>query len=232
MLFVRRVSTARGPPQRYTPKADLLAARNQLALSSLKDIFDGFLTTDEELTPLNDTELAAVSSNPPSFLALNTFHQGQVVDALAEKQKRGWKGLSMDDKRLAHFIWYGPWGPREGFKDYRTPGVVPVDIPWTRPSPVRQAGEVFTSTVPATDVTKVSPQRLQAFHARRLDPALMAVLWVVVVVAVGAVYRDKFVGEAGMPVNPVVEVPPAPAAHEEATEPAPTPRRWYYLWIR
>ncbi|TPX66706.1 hypothetical protein SpCBS45565_g04292 [Spizellomyces sp. 'palustris'] len=55
---------------------------------------------------------AALSQIETRWAKLPECEQGAVADYLAEKQKGDWKNLTLDEKRAAYWIAYGPYGAR------------------------------------------------------------------------------------------------------------------------
>ncbi|KAI8825955.1 cytochrome c oxidase subunit IV-domain-containing protein [Fimicolochytrium jonesii] len=55
---------------------------------------------------------AALSQIETRWAKLPECEQGAIADFLAEKQKGDWKKLTLEEKRAAYFIAYGPYGAR------------------------------------------------------------------------------------------------------------------------
>ncbi|CAK9442360.1 uncharacterized protein LODBEIA_P61030 [Lodderomyces beijingensis] len=243
-LIIRRFNS--------TSPQDKKAEAARLAIQSLKDVSSLLSphspsSSDDPATQPIDT--APIYADPTLFPHLSMLHQGQVTSELQRKFDGKWKNLRLEDKRLAYYIGFGNWGVREKFDNWSAMSA-PLDLPFTTSAPVANGvggnrGEV--RRVRRLEERKLgeTPVRKAQFDTRRMDGASKVVVFLVVMVAMVAVYRDKNVGERGKP-QPVVIVDPYEVerreaeerkwqeerARVEAEERRKNGRKWYYLWLK
>lgn len=227
-------------------EANMEAAR--VALQSFKDMGSLFSSGSEEAVQPIDTK--PIVKHPELFSDLNILHQGQVVQELQAKFDGNWKKLANEDKKLAYYVYYGNWGPREKFLNWDERSA-PLDLPFTVPSVIKNI-----SPKPDTVVHKLEPVilgetevRKGQFDTSKTDPMTKALIYFVVFIAIVAIARDKKIGEKGKPIEPVWEVPHQKereqeeetaeakrqahlveqAIQEQAKE---NKRHWYYLLLK
>lgn len=234
----KQAPPSRQAPAPYNPQnspQELERQKKDLAVSSFKDIFDNIVSFSENIQPMDPGQVQDVLAHPFKFVTLNTYHQGQITEMLAAKQKRKWGSLTGDEKRMIHFIWYGPWGPRESFENYVDARVSPPDLPWAMPSVAKRAAtptqRITITELPVRDLTVVTAERKRTMHKKGLDPMSSFVVSFALLVFIGSIYRDTYIGEAGMPVEPVIVEYQEPETEVVETEAeAPPAKKWYNLW--
>ena len=79
--------------------------RNIIKPKSLSSIRLNSTSSSLSTIPLNNLDA--------SWFKLNNEERQQVYSSLVEKQKLDWKTLSIDEKRAAYFVSFGPHGPRK-----------------------------------------------------------------------------------------------------------------------
>lgn len=208
--------------------------------SSVKD-FTSLLSHDED-DATQPIDTAPIYADPVLFSTLSTLHQGQVLKELQDAFDLSWKKLRLDQKRLSYYIAYGDWGVRENFTNWKD-SLAPLDLPFTVPSVAKVRGDckgpIMVHRLPPVILAE-TPVRAKQFVIRRFDPATKVFAFLVVLVALVAMYRDKFIGEAGLPKETVI-VDPYLEAQEREQEIARVAaeqerqnrerRKWYYLWL-
>ncbi|ODQ77841.1 hypothetical protein BABINDRAFT_27123, partial [Babjeviella inositovora NRRL Y-12698] len=215
---------------------ELERQKKELAVSSFKDIFENIVSFSENVVPMDPADVKDVLAHPAKFAKLNTYHQGQIIEDLDVKQKRKWTSMTSDEKRMIHYIWYGPWGPREGFENFTNAKVPPQDLPWEMPSQAQSVTDpkqkISIRELPVRDLKTVSEDRRKTFKNRGLDPMSSFVVSFALLVFIGSIYRDTYIGEAGAPVEHVIVEYQEPEKEAEVEAPAAKPRKWYYLWAK
>lgn len=225
--------------KKLTPQeAKIEAAR--LAMKSLKDMGSLFSSGNDEAVQPIDTSL--IFELPQLFAELSLLHQGQVLEELQKKMDDKWTKLTEQDKKLAYYIYYGNWGPREKFENWSAVDA-PLDLPFTVPSQIR-----LTSPGPKDLVKKPSPVilgetevRKEQFDTSKMDPVTKTFIYLTIFIVMFALARDKSTGEKGKPVELVVEdlytkrkeaAELARRAEEQAAITQRNQRHWYYLWLK
>lgn len=132
----------RAPPsmkaisKRLKQEQDIKAARNKLALTSIKDTLSILNplagSNDDEEFDLTDFDPKSFYANRRSFEELPFYKRTLVVEDNKERMKKNWKNLNMDVKRFSFWWAYGSHGPREGFPEnydwFTTPHEVKEDV--------------------------------------------------------------------------------------------------------
>lgn len=240
-LFGSRLSL--DAPRKLSPQ-EAKAEAAKLAMQSLKDVGSLFSSGSDDAVQPIDTQ--PVFSNPKLFGTLNLLHQGQVLKELQEKFDKKWTKLTDEDKKLAYYIAYGNWGPRENFSNWETQEA-PYDLPFAIPSQIR------TTTPSAKDLVKrleplylsETPVRKAQFDTSKMDPVTKTFIYITLFVILFALLRDKNIGEAGKPEEIVVEdkymIAKAEKERKEQLEKErlkqlqkenAAARKWYYLWLK
>lgn len=245
--------SARLQPQKEAPPTvngrelspkEAKAEAAKLALRSLKDMKSLFSSSSEDADQPIDTRY--IYESPYEFVQLSLLHQGQVVQELQEKYDQAWSKMNPQERRLGYYIAYGNWGPREKFTNWNTLEA-PLDLPFAVPSHIR-------STQPAAGdpVHKLEPVNLAEtevrkaqFDTSKTDPVTKTFLYITAFFILFALARDKNTGEAGRPVEYVVEDQYVKWKKEQRErerlqekeqqrlQAAETNRRrWYYLWLK
>lgn len=217
----------------------------ELVSSSLKSIFDGFLTTEESYEPV---DIKPILANPRAFAELNQFHRDQITDDLTKRFKQKWQNISPEYKRLSYFVSYGNYGPREELQDNLFANVKPEDLPFASPAAVATSPLDKIHKLPEVDMWQSSPLRQEQFRkmTRRLDPMSKTVVYLALIISLLALYRDKTIGEDGM----VIDVPESPLLLADIKRQQDVEReqkeleerqlqlersnskKWYFLWLR
>lgn len=210
----------------------------QIAIQSAKDMWSIFSVngSDSETQPI-DTK--PIFQHPEKFATLSMLHQGQVLKELQEKYEKDWNKLSLEDKKLGYYIYYGNWGVREAFVNWDTLEP-PYDLPFTVPSKL-------SSTNPAKDsiIKPITPPvvladtkvRQKQFNTKGVDGVTRFFIYLAIGFALGALYRDKNIGEAGKPVEVSFEDEyernkQGNKAKDDLLEESKAGRKWYYLWLK
>lgn len=241
-----RVASTNLPPGEKQQSERKVSSREKAELisSSLKSIFDGFLTNEETYEPV---DIKPVLGNPRKFVELHQYHRDQIMEDLEKRFKQPWRNVSDDYKRLAYFISYGNYSAREDFKDNLFQDCKPEDLPFTKPSPLGVPGAKIHK-VPEVDLWQVSPGRRADFRkiTRTLDPMSKTVVYLAAVIALIALYRDKTVGEddtlLDIPESPLLiadmkhqkewELAREDKLLKEQAEQRHSGKKWYYLWLK
>ncbi|KAI8844262.1 cytochrome c oxidase subunit IV family [Chytridium lagenaria] len=71
-----------------------------------------FAATQQRRTASTSVTPAAFAQLETRWAKLPEAEQGAIADKLAAAQKGDWKTLSLEEKRAAYFIAYGPYGAR------------------------------------------------------------------------------------------------------------------------
>lgn len=210
----------------------------QIAIQSAKDMWSIFSVngSDNETQPI-DTK--PIFQHPEKFATLSMLHQGQVLKELQEKYEKDWNKLSPEDKKLGYYIYYGNWGVREDFVNWDTLEP-PYDLPFTVPSKVSSTNPVKDTIIkPITPpvVLADTKVRQKQFNTKGVDGVTRFFIYLAVGFALGALYRDKNIGEAGRPVEVSFEdeyernTQNSKAKDDPVHENKPG-RKWYYLWLK
>ncbi|KAL7665316.1 Genetic interactor of prohibitin 7, mitochondrial [[Candida] zeylanoides] len=242
---VRSLATRPSPEETPAQRSEREKAAAQLAMQSLKDM-GSLLSSSAPEDETQPIDTAPIYADPKLFGALSLLHQGQVLKELQDKYDRKWTKMARADRQLGYYIAYGDWGSREDFRNWRSP-TAPLDLPFAVPSQVATA-----HPAPSTPVHRLPPVvladtevRRPQFNVKRIDGATKFFLYVIVAVAMAAVYRDVHIGEEGQPREEFVADPyeerrvelerqREAAREEEAARDAArhATRKWYYLWLR
>lgn len=218
-------------------EAKIEAAR--LAMQSLKDMGSLFSSGNNDAVQPIDT--APVFEEPLLFAELSLLHKGQVLEELQQKMDHKWAKLTEQDKKLAYYIFYGNWGPREKFANWNDTSA-PLDLPFTVPSLIRtsapQSNDLIKQLEPV--ILGETEVRKEQFETSKIDPVTKTIIYITIFVAMVALARDKNTGEKGKPVEPVIEdlyvkKKEEEGGRQEALEEASLKkslRRWYYLWLK
>ncbi|KAH3684254.1 hypothetical protein WICPIJ_004774 [Wickerhamomyces pijperi] len=194
-------STSSDPSQVKQVK---LSAKERAKFSSMsiRDIFDGFLTTEESYDPI-DTK--PIFEDPSKFPALSTFHRDQVIQEVEKRMKRNWGLMTDDQKRMAYYISYANWGPRETLSEGSTKygNVPPEDLPFALPSKLAMVNPTALTKIhklPDVDLLQISEGRKEEFKnmTRKFDPLSKAVIYFALIISCLALWRDKLYGEEDM----------------------------------
>lgn len=227
-------------PPSVSPGEQVPQNVNDVMRSSVKD-FTSLLSQDED-DATQPIDTAPIYADPVLFSTLSTLHQGQVLKELQDAFDVLWKKLNLDQKRLAYYIAFGDWGVREKFTNWKDV-LAPLDLPFAVPSVakvyVKGQRPVKVRRLPPVILAE-TPVRKQQFIIKRFDPATKGFAFLVVLVALVAIYRDKYIGEKGLPVETTI-VDPYLEAQEREQELARLAaeqerqhrerRKWYYLWL-
>lgn len=225
--------------KKLLPEASRAAAA-KLSLESLKDVSLLFSSGADDATQPIDT--APIFENPRLFADLTLLHQGQVLKELQDKYDKKWTKLTDQDKKLGYFIAYGDWGVREKFHNWNT-HEPPLDLPFRGPWELQSGHPKPTDKIHKLEPVYLAETevRKEQFDTSKMDPVTKTFIYLTVFVALLALARDKKVGEAGQPVEVVVEdqylkqreeAQRAEEARQEAELKSKTGRKWYYLWMR
>ncbi|KAI5968900.1 hypothetical protein KGF57_000015 [Candida theae] len=245
--FRRLATTSSSSTTNSQPEKKAQAA--QLALQSLKDVGSLLSPSDPSSSSSSDDatqpiDTSPIYANPQLFPHLSLLHQGQVVAELQSKYDKNWHKLQRKDKLLGYYISYGNWGVREHFTNWSQPDSAPLDLPFRVPSEIRKVDPAPTDVVKPLEMVKLSetPVRIDQFDYKKMDPATKFCIYLIVFIAMVAIYRDKNVGEDGKPVEVKIEDQYEIARQREEQERVKRveeeerrqreSRKWYYLWLR
>jgi len=119
------------------------AARSGLIISSATPRFHGYATSPaagpvdvESQTSVHShpgaaqpaSKLTSLGSIEASWVSLPAREQERIYNELHELQKKDWKELSLDQKKAAYYISYGPHGPRAPIVPPNTNGKVFIGV--------------------------------------------------------------------------------------------------------
>lgn len=220
----------------------------QLAVQSLKDFGSLLSNSSEETQPINT---APVFENPRLFASLSLLHQGQVLKELQEKYDKNWNKLSLKDKKLGYFIAYGDWGVREKFTNWNSITEPPLDLPFEVPSKIKTRNpkpHTYIKKLPELLLSQ-TPVRKDQFNVKRMDGVTKFFIYLVVLISLFAIARDKNIGESGKPKEIIIEdryeierqnrikqeeekleLERKKQLEEELAR--KNKKKWYYLWLK
>lgn len=224
--------------KKLTPQeAKVEAAR--LAIQSLKDMGSLFSSGNEDAMQPIDT--APIFEHPELFTDLNILHQGQVVQELQLKFEDKWTKLTPQDKKLAYYIYYGNWGPREKFSNW-SDSSAPLDLPFTIPAVIKNATPKAKDSIKKLEPVILSETEIRKnqFDTRKMDPVTKVFVYIAIFITMFALARDKKIGEKGKPTEPFLHDPYKKKKEEEEmaqralkeAEELRNKRHWYYLWLK
>lgn len=219
----------------------------ELAMQSIKDL-GGLFSSSSSDDATQPIETKPVFQNPKLFGSLSLLHQGQVLKELQAKFDLKWTKLTLEDKRLGYYIYFGDWGVREDFKNWNT-NEAPYDLPFHIPSKVKT-----TTPTNSTKINKINPPvilsetpvRTKQFDFKRVDGVSKFFIYLTIFISMLAIYRDKNYGEEFRPAEVIIEDEyenqrQARQARQEQLEhellkklddEKKLSRRWYYLWLK
>lgn len=230
-------------PRKLSPQ-EAKAEAAKLAMQSLKDVGSLFSSGSDDAVQPIDT--LPVFQNPKIFGTLNLLHQGQVLKELQEKFDKKWTKLTDQDKKLAYYIAYGNWGPREDFVNWETQEA-PFDLPFAIPSQIRVSNPSGKDVIKKLEPLYLSetPVRKAQFDTTKMDAVTKTFIYITLFVVVFALLRDKNTGESGKPEEIIVEdrymIAKAQKERQEQLEKEKleklerekaAARKWYYLWLK
>lgn len=217
------------------------AAAAQLAIQSLKDMGSMLSSSSDEAVQPIDTR--PIFKDPSKFGSLSLLHQGQVLKELQEKFDKKWVKLTDEDKKLGYYIAYGDWGARSDFTNWST-CEAPLDLPFVVPSTAKtsQSPKDVVKKLEAVILAETSVRKSQ-FDTSKMDPVTKVFIFLTILVAMAAIARDKNTGEAGKPLEIIVEDHYARKREQMQKEKErleevrkqveeANRRKWYYLWLR
>lgn len=248
-ISVRGLATDQKP---RTPEEIAQAEKDReeaakLAMQSIKDIGSMFSSSEGKGDETEPIDTRPIFEEPSKFATLSLLHQGQVLQELQKMYDRDWNKMSKEARKLGYYIGFGNWGSREKFDNWNKL-VAPYDLPYSVPS-VLQTPDPKPDTIihlidPPVNLA-LHPVRIDQFHPKRLDAVTKFFIYLTLVVAFIALYRDKFIGEEGRPreiviVDPYEEERRVQQEKErlEAEEKArlelerQNNRKWYFLWLK
>lgn len=207
----------------------------KVAMQGLKDIGTMFSFSaggDEATQPI---DLAPIFKDPTKFASLSLLHQGQICSELQQLYDRKWSRMTPEQKRLGYYIAYGNYDVREDFDNWKDPESPPYDLPFTVPSVISTTNPKPNTKVkklPPVDLSK-TPVRAKQFATNKIDGVSRFFMYVIVLILMVAIYRDKNIGEEGKPqcadvADPYYE-PKEPVEPEKKEPPR---RKWYWLYLR
>lgn len=229
----KKDSDAKETPEELQRKKEEAA---KLAMQSFKDIGTMFSGSSE------DKETEAIDSqpifeDPKKFKDLSLLHQGQILQELQNKFDKNWNKLTLQDKLLGYYIYYGNWGPRKKFSNWNSSVETPFDLPFDKP--------IRTSTPKPQDQINLLPEvklletdiRKDQFDSRRMDNVTKFFIYLTLLVALLALMRDKKIGEDGKPQEVVIrdvyeEERQRLQEEEEKRNQEQNHKKWYYLYLK
>ncbi|CAH6722707.1 hypothetical protein CLIB1444_10S04566 [[Candida] jaroonii] len=206
----------------------------KLAMQSIKDMTSMLSSHDDkEVEKINSKP---IYQNPKLFDSLNLLHQGQIIEELQEKYNKNWNKMTSKDKKLGYYISYGNWGPREKFDNWNT-SEVPHDLPFENNvnKSINLPNDKI-SRLPERDL-RLTDIRKDQFNIKRIDGVTKFFIYLSLAIALGAIYRDKYIGEDGKPVEVIIrDIYEEQRLEEERLEQErlekERARKWYYLWLK
>ncbi|KAG7194466.1 uncharacterized protein KQ657_004679 [Scheffersomyces spartinae] len=219
----------------------------KLAMQSIKDIGSMFSNSEGKGDDTEPIDSRPIFKEPSRFATLSLLHQGQVLNELQQMYDKDWHKLTLEAKQLGYYIGFGNWGSRDKFDNWNKQEP-PYDLPYPTPSKLQTNDPKPQTLVHPIDPPvnlALHPIRVDQFNPKRLDGVTKFFIYLTLVVAAIALYRDKFIGEAGRPleiviVDPYEEERKAEQARERIEEDLKArlelekskSRKWYYLWIK
>lgn len=211
--------------------------------SSVKE-FTTLLSSSEPDEATQPIDTAPIFKDPRRFTSISCVHQGQVIQELQTSFDLPWHQMLIQLKQLAYFIAYGDWGSREKFANWREM-LAPLDLPFSVPSEARvrrSNGDTVRVRRLKPVVLADTPVRGDQFRVRRIDSVTKFFVYLAAFIAMAAIWRDKTVGEKGIPVERTVQDPymelyereleeARVAQEKEQTAETSNRRKWYYLWL-
>ena len=184
------------------------------------------------------------------FGTLDLIKQAQIVSQLETKFQKSWHRLTLNEKQLAYYIGYGNWGVREKFSNWNQSSA-PLDLPFIPNSKLQNT----TKRLPEIELSK-TPVREEQFKVKSLDAGTKIVVFMIILIVMFALHRDKYIGEQGKPEEIVIydryqlerEEQEKKQEEEEkeremernrlveekraAEEKEKSRKKWYYLYLR
>lgn len=216
----------------------------KLAMQSIKDIGSLFSLSGSDDPATQPIDTTPIFEDPAKFAGLSLLHQGQVLKELQDKFDKNWHKLSLQDKKLGYYIAYGDWGVREEFSDWKLMSP-PLDLPFYLPSAIKTTTPDKNTPVKKVEqvILAETPVRRKQFDFKKMDPVTKFFIYLTAFITVGALFRDKKIGEDGRP-EEVKIVDPYQIAREQRlleeqkeaearlNKKEQSNKKWYYLWLR
>ncbi|CCH42655.1 hypothetical protein BN7_2199 [Wickerhamomyces ciferrii] len=224
--------------------------RIELAQNGIKDIFEGFLTSEESYDPIDTKPIMA---NPPLYINLSEFQRQQVREELDKRSRQNWNKLTSDMKKMSYFHSYGNYGPREDLSNNWNKLIAPEDLPFKIPSisKIAKLPSEKIHKLDEVDLEQVSPKRIENWNkmTRRLDPFTKSIVYIAALVSLYALYNDKMMEKEGkIPDYEELENIPESSlvlidlkreqeladlkTKQEQSEVKNQNKKWYYLWLK
>mmetsp|Transcript_8142 Transcript_8142/g.10216 ORF Transcript_8142/g.10216 Transcript_8142/m.10216 type:complete len:270 (+) Transcript_8142:216-1025(+) len=217
----------------------------ELAMQSIKDLGGLFSSSssDDATQPI-DTK--PIFQNPKLFGTLSLLHQGQVLKELQAKFDLKWTKLTLEDKILGYYIYFGDWGVREDFKNWKT-NEPPYDLPFHTPSKVKTTKPTKDTKINKIDppvILSETPVRIKQFDFKRVDGVSKFFIYLTIFISMFAIYRDKNYGEEFKPAEVVIEDEyetqrqirqeqlERESLNKKLEDEKKLTRKWYYLWLK
>ncbi|CAI5760391.1 unnamed protein product [Candida verbasci] len=219
----------------------------QLAIQSLKDFGSLLSNSSEDVQPIDPKP---IYQDPTKFSNLSLLHQGQIIKELQEKFDKSWKKLSIKDKKLAYYIYFGNWGVREDFKNWNL-DEPPYDLPFKIPSKIKNSNPKPNDFIKKLNpvILGETPIRKPQFDYKKMDGVSKFFIFLTLLISLIAISRDKKIGEEGIPKEIIIkddyeikrqqeikekeeEVILQEKLQELKMKQSQSSRKWYYLWLR
>jgi len=119
---VSRFSNSHNLHPFLTPSSQMYAARLFRPIRAANRKFSRSISAAATTTARSNDTVIPLSNVEAQWAKLTPDEQLTVHQQLEELQKRDWKTLSLDEKKAAYYIAFGPHGPRA---DLHPPGSIP-----------------------------------------------------------------------------------------------------------
>ncbi|ODV93499.1 hypothetical protein PACTADRAFT_82818 [Pachysolen tannophilus NRRL Y-2460] len=250
-------SSSSTPEPRKLTAAQQRKQRDQLAKSSIKDVFELFMPGHADETDTIEIDPTPIYANPKLYLNLTTPQQHYILEELNNKYlRKSWKKMPQDVKRFHYFLAYGNYGPRESFPETNS-DQLQFDIPFKIPSFITTQNPSPTTIIKRLpyniNYKKCGPVRLKQFEKdSRMDIVSKIILFITALLTVLNFKRDrKIVNTNKVPTNEYEKYMERIQEQERIifeneknrklnelknqnviTNETTNGRKWYYLWIK
>lgn len=226
--------------QRKLTASQLRKQRNQLAASSLRDVFEAFgSSSQEEDWNTENFDPKPVYDNPSNFYKISFAEQQHIVKELQEKWLLlNWSKVPHGVKAVSYLVAYGNYGPREKFDSK------PADLPFKTPSFITETSpnaETLVRPVAPVSLNLCTEERRKQYNKeRKMDPVSKTVIFVCAILTVINFKRDRRINNTNtVPLNEYeIYLQKKPQEEEEAERVYAVQdvkngeKKWYYLWLK
>lgn len=217
----------------------------ELAMQSIQDL-GGLFSSSSSDDATQPIETKPIFQNPKLFGSLSLLHQGQVMKELQARFDHKWTKLTEEDKKLGYYIYFGDWGVREDFTNWKT-NEAPYDLPFHILSKVKTTNPSKTTKTNKVDppvILSETPVRIKQFNFKRVDGVSKFFIYLTLFISLFAIYRDKNFGEEFKPTEVIIEDEyeeyrqarqrqlEQELLNKRVEDEKKSSRKWYYLWLK